>query len=100
MIRSFYLMVGLALVSFPVLATPETEARDMLSKAQAEESAAREAKCAWVPTETALTKAQKAVDGKQWKEAKEAAEEALTLARLSIKQANEQKSLWQNAVIR
>jgi hypothetical protein len=100
MMRAFLLAAGIMLFGLPAMAATQTDAEAALAAAQAAESEALAAKAAWVPTETALSNARKALDAGNWDEAKAAADEALTLAKLSIEQANEQKSSWRNAVFR
>ena len=58
------------------------------------------AKAAWTPTEAALKDAEKSLAAKDWDTAKAAADEALALATRSLAQSHEQKTLWQDAVIR
>jgi hypothetical protein len=98
--RSILLAAGLVMLSLPALAATQAEAEAALAAARAAESEAVAAKAAWIPTETALTKAAKALAAEKWDEAKLAADEALALARLSVEQANEQKTSWRNAVFR
>ncbi|WP_298357186.1 hypothetical protein [Rhodoblastus sp.] len=100
MIRSILLAFGLALLSLPAVAATQAEAEAALAAAQAAESEALAAKAAWTTTEADLTKAQKALAARQWDQAKAAADEALTLAKRSVEQANEQKTSWRNAVFR
>ena len=100
MIRSILLAAGLTVLSLPALAATQAEAQAAFAAAQAAESEALAAKAAWTPTEADLTKAQKALAAGQWDQAKAAADEALTLAKLSVEQANEQKTSWRNAVFR
>lgn len=100
MIRAIMLTAGLALLSLPALAGTKAEAEAALAAAQAAESDAIAAKAAWTATETTLSDAQKALAAGKWDEAKAAADEAMTLAKLSVEQANEQKTSWRNAVVR
>jgi hypothetical protein len=98
MIRSILLAAGLTVLSAPAVAATQVEAQAALAAAQAAESEALAAKAAWTTTEADLIKAQKALAAGQWDQAKAAADEALTLAKLSVEQANEQKTSWRNAV--
>ena len=100
MMRSIVLAAGIAMLSLPALAATQAEAEAALAAAQAAESEAVAAKAAWTTTEAGLTIARKALDAGKWDEAKAAADEALTQARLSVEQANEQKTSWHNAVFR
>ena len=100
MIRAIFLAAGLAILSLPALAATQAEAEAALAAAQAAETEAVAAKAAWTSTEAALTQAKKALAAGKWDEAKAAADEALTLAKLSVEQANEQKTSWRNAVFR
>lgn len=100
MIRAIVLAAGLAWPSLPALAATQAEAEAALAAAQAAESEAIAAKAAWTPTEAALSNAKKALAAGKWDEAKAAANEAMTLAKLSVEQANEQKTSWRNAVVR
>ena len=98
----YALLIALAfgLLSQPVLAATEAEAQAALKAAQAEEAKALAAKAAWTPTEAALKDAATALAAKNWDAAKAASDEALALAARSLAQSNEQKNLWQDAVIR
>jgi hypothetical protein len=100
MIRSIFLSLGLLTLTISTLAATPNEAKAALSEATKVEAQAFQAKSAWTATETALKNAQKALDDSHWDEAKQWADEAKALAIRSIEQANEQKSLWHNAVIR
>ncbi len=100
MIRAIILAAGLALLSLPAVAATRAEAEAALAAAQAAESEAIAAKAAWTATENALSGALKAIAAGKWDEAKAIADEAMTLAKLSVEQANEQKTSWRNAVVR
>ncbi len=100
MIRALFLAAGLAMLSLPALAATQAEAEAALAAAQAAEAEAFAAKAAWTPTEAALSEAKKALDAGNWDAAKAAADEAAALAKLSVEQANEQKTSWRNAVFR
>ena len=100
MIRSIVLVAGLAMLSAPALAATQAEAESALAAAQAAEKDAFAAKAAWTSTETALKTAQKALAAANWDEARAAADEALTMAKRSIEQSDEQKTAWRNAVFR
>jgi len=96
--RAMFLAAGLATLSLPALAATQAEAEAALTAAQAAETEAVAAKAAWTTTETTLTKAKKALAAGDWDAAKAAADEALALAKLSVEQANEQKTSWPIAV--
>ncbi|MGB9114544.1 hypothetical protein [Bradyrhizobium sp.] len=98
MMRSIFLAAGLVVLSLPALAATQAEAEAAVAAAEAVESGAIAAKAAWTTTEANLTKARKALAASKWDEAKAAADEAATLAKLSIEQANEQKTVWRNAI--
>ena len=100
MIRAIILAAGLALPGLPALAATQAEAEAALAAAQAAESEALAAKAAWTSTETFLSDARKALAAGKWDEAKAAADEAIAQAKLSVEQANEQKTSWRNAVLR
>ncbi|OIQ69585.1 hypothetical protein GALL_488120 [mine drainage metagenome] len=100
MMRSIFLAAGLVVLSLPALAATQAESEAAVAAAEAVESEAIAAKAAWTTTEANLTKAKKALAASKWDEAKAAADEAATLAKLSIEQANEQKTVWRNAVFR
>jgi glucan biosynthesis protein len=101
MIRTIALAAGVAILSLPALAaTTQADAQAALAAAQAVENDALAAKAAWTTTEANLTKSAKALAAGKWDEAKAAADEALALAKLSIEQANAQKTIWRNAVVR
>lgn len=86
------------LCTAPALAgKPEAEAA--LAAATAEEAQAKTAQAAWTPTEQALQAARKALAAGDWAAAQTEAEEALALARRSLEQAAEQKTLWRDAVL-
>ena len=93
-------VIAFGLLSQPVLAATQTEADAALKAAQAEEAKALAAQAAWTPTEALLDQARKAIAAQNWDGAKAAADEALAMAARSIAQATEQKSLWQDAVLR
>jgi len=100
MMRKIVLAAALAIFSLPALAATQGEAEAALEAAQAAEAQALAAKAAWTPTEAALKKAGAALEAGEWDEAKAQADAALALARLSLEQASEQKTLWRNAVFR
>ncbi|MBU6498645.1 MAG: hypothetical protein KGJ41_07220 [Rhodospirillales bacterium] len=54
----------------------------------------------WVPTEAALKEAKAAAAGGDFEKATALAKKAQALAERSVQQAEEQKKLWQNAVLR
>lgn len=99
MIRAMFVAAGMAMLTLPALVAPalaatQDEAQAALTAAQAAEAEAVAAKAAWLPTETDLKEAQKALGAGNWDAAKAAADEALVLAKRSIEQANEQKQDW------
>jgi hypothetical protein len=98
MMRAILLAAGLAMLSLPALAASQAEAEAALAAAQAAEAEAVVAKAAWIPTETALTEAKEALAAGNWNAAKAAADKALALAKLSVEQANEQKTSWRISV--
>jgi len=100
MIRAIILSAGFALLSLPAFAATQAEAEAALAAAHEAESEAIAAKAAWTSTETALSNARKALAAGKWDETKAAADEAIAQAKLSVEQANEQKTLWRNAVVR
>jgi hypothetical protein len=100
MMRSFFLATGFAILTLPAFAATQGEAEAAVSAATAAEAEAVAAKAAWTTTESALTEARKAIAAGKWDKAKAAADEAIAMARLSIEQANEQKTSWRNAVFR
>lgn len=101
MIRSIAGAIALATLSLSTLAaTTQEEAQAALAAAQTAESEALAAKAAWMPTEATLTEARKAFGDGHWDQAKAAADKALSLARLSLQQANQQKTAWRDAVFR
>ena len=97
-----FIFLSLMLVAFvtPSYAATQAEAQAAYAAAQAAHAEAVAAKAAWTPAEAALKKAKAALEAKQWDDAKAASETVQTLAKLSIKQAHDQKDLWQNAVLR
>ena len=98
MIRALLLSLGLVTLSLPALAADQAEAEAALKAAQAAEAEAFAAKAAWTTTEATLKQAKAALDAGKWDAAKTAADEAATLAKLSVEQANEQKTSWRIAV--
>jgi hypothetical protein len=100
MIRAVLLAAGVAVLSLPALAATQAEAEAALAAAKAAETEALAAKAAWTTTEANLSKSVKALAAGNWEEAKATADEALALARRSVEQAEEQKTIWRNAVFR
>ena len=100
MMRSFFLATGFAMLALPAFAATQAEAEAAVAAAPAAEADAIAATAAWTTTESALADAKKAIVAGKWDEAKAAADEAMAMARLSIEQANEQKTSWRNAVFR
>jgi len=100
MIRAVLLAAGVAVLSLPALAATQAEAEAALAAAKAAETEALAAKAAWTTTEANLSKSVKALAACNWEEAKATADEALALARRSVEQAEEQKTIWRNAVFR
>jgi len=98
--KTLLLIGALTLLASPAFAATQAEAEAAVSAAKAEEARAIAAQSAWTPTEDALKSAAKALEAKDWMTAKANADEALALARRSIEQSVEQKSLWRDAVIR
>lgn len=98
MMRAILLAAGLAMLNLPALAATQAEAEAALAAAQAAEAEAVAAKAAWIPTETALIEAKEALAAGNWNAAKAAADKALALAKLSVEQANEQKTSWRISV--
>ena len=110
--RTILVAAGLAMLSLPVqAATPTTnpaaaatpsitqaDAEAALTAAQKVEATAVADEDAWTPTVADLKKAKKAIDAKDWSAAKAAADKALVLAKLSVEQAEEQKSVWRLSV--
>ncbi len=94
-----FAFLGLMLCASAMAATqPDAEAT--FKAAQSEEALAKAEQAAWTTTETTLADAQKSLTAQKWDEAKALADEALALAKRSRAQATEQKTLWQDAVIR
>ena len=70
------------------------------AKAEAESKQALAMKAGWLTTDKELKAAKKAADGGKFDEAVKHAKEAEALAHASIAQAEEQKKLWKDAVVR
>ncbi len=98
--RNDVLALVLILFATPALAATQSDAEATMKAAQAEETQAKADQAAWTTTETTLAEAEKSIAAQKWDEAKALADEALALAKRSREQATEQKTLWQNAVIR
>jgi hypothetical protein len=98
--KKLVLIGAMMCVALPAFAATQAEAEASLAAANAEEALARKAQSAWTPAEQALVDAKKALSAKDWNTAKATADEALALAKRSIEQSEEQKTLWRDAVIR
>ena len=70
------------------------------AKAEAASKQALSMKTGWMTTTKALKAAKKAADAGKFDDAVKHANEALALANASIAQAEQQKKLWKDAVIR
>jgi multidrug resistance efflux pump len=70
------------------------------AKAEAAIKQAHALKNEWTTTDAAMKAAKKAADAGKFDDAVKHAEQAEALAKASIAQAQEQKKLWKNAVIR
>ena len=70
------------------------------AKAEAAIKQAHALKNEWTTTGAAMKAAEKAADAGKFDDAVKHAEQAEALAKASIAQAQEQKKLWKNAVIR
>jgi hypothetical protein len=70
------------------------------AKAEAASKQALSMKTGWTTTTKALKAAKKAADAGKYDAAVKKANEALALANASIAQAEQQKKLWKDAVIR
>jgi len=100
LLRTLGLVLILAALAAPARAATEADAKAAIDAAKAEEAKAIAAQAAWTPTEDALAAAQKALAAGQFDQAAMSANTALALAKRSVEQASEQKTLWQDAVIR
>jgi uncharacterized protein YceK len=69
-------------------------------KAEAAAKQALSMKTGWSTTDSALKKAKKSADEGKFDDAVKHAKEAEALAKASIAQAEEQKKIWNNAVVR
>jgi uncharacterized protein YceK len=69
-------------------------------KAEAAAKQALTMKTGWTTTDSALKKAKKAADEGKFDDAIKQAKEAEALAKASIAQAEEQKKIWKNAIVR
>jgi len=98
--RTASLALAGLLISGPVMAATQSDAEAAVKAAQSEESQALEAQAAWTTTESTLADARTSLASQKWDAAKALADEALAFARRSREQAAEQKTLWQDAVIR
>ncbi len=97
--RFLFALVLCCVLPSAARAATEAQAMSSLEAARAAEALARAAKSAWTPTETALSAAEKAFAAKDFDTAKDRADEAAALAKRSIEQAEEQKSVWRDAII-
>ena len=93
------LVVVLPLVA-PAQAASEAQAQQCVAEASATEARALAAQAAWTSTEQVLAAARKALEAKDWDGACKAAIEAKAQAERALEQANEQKSLWRDAVLK
>ena len=93
------LVVSLAALATPALAASADDFKAALAKAEAANKRAGELKNQWTTTGQAIGAAKKAADGGNFDEAVKLAEHAEALANGSIAQAEEQKTIWKDAVI-
>jgi len=94
------LIAVLTLVAVPALAADQTDAAASLARAEQEEAEAGKLGNRWVPAEAALKSARAALAKQDWDTALTQATRAQALAERAIEQAQEQKTLWRDAVIR
>jgi hypothetical protein len=80
-------------------ASPE-DAKAALAKAETAEKEAAGVRNRWTTAEQELSKAKAAIAAGNFDEAVKAAQKAEALSKASVEQANEQKKLWTEAVIR
>jgi hypothetical protein len=84
----------------PALAASEQDFTAAYAAAEKVEQQALAMQAAWTTTEKTLKAAKKAADGKDYDHATALAHQAEALAKRSIRQAEEQKTAWRQAVVR
>lgn len=94
------LTVATMLAPTMAVAATKTDAEAAIAAARKTEKAAGAVQNQWLPTETALKMAAKALAAGKYDEATATAKRAQALAELSIRQAREQDKLWRNEVVR
>lgn len=80
--------------------SPQDQFKAAFDKAQAAEKKAGELRNQWTVTESALKAAKTSADAGDFDKALKLANEAEALANASIAQAEREKTLWKDAVIR
>jgi hypothetical protein len=94
------LVLGLVLIAGPALAADQAAATAALAGAEQTEAQAGKLLNRWLPTEAALKAARAAMAKQDWDTALAQATLAHALAERSVEQATEQKTVWQDAVIK
>jgi hypothetical protein len=97
---SVALVAAAATFAAPALAASADDFKAALVKAEAANKRAAEMKNQWTTTGQTIAAARKAADAGKFEEAVKLAEHAEALANGSIAQAEEQKKIWADAVIR
>ena len=101
-VRNIVLGLAATMLLAPGLAQAATkaDAEAALAAARKAEAAAAAVHNRWLPTEASLKLATKDLAAGKFDDAVAAAKRAEALAKISVQQAKEQASLWQNEVIR
>jgi hypothetical protein len=94
------LCISLVALTTPVLAASADDFKAALARAEAANKRAAEIKNQWTTTGQMIAAAKKAADAGKFDEAVELAGHAEALASASVAQAEEQKKIWKDAVVR
>jgi hypothetical protein len=93
--------VVVALLSVaPARAATQAEAEQALADAKRADAEAARYDNRWLPAETALTAAEKAIAAQSWDEAVAQATMARAMGLRAVEQSREQETAWHDAVIR
>jgi hypothetical protein len=92
--------VSLAIFSVSAHAATQAEAEAAVADAKRAEAAAAQYNNRWVPAETALAAAEKAIAAQAWDEAVAQATKASAMGMRAVEQSKEQETAWHDAVIR
>jgi hypothetical protein len=92
--------VALAIFSVSARGATQAEAEAALADAKRAEVEAARYNNRWLPAETALAAAEKAIAAQAWDEAVTQATKARAMGLRAVEQSKEQETAWHDAVIR